>query len=114
MVNKNFQNEHESQSPIMSVSEAAQFLRITVPTVYAWVHERRIPHRHHGRRLVFSRNDLEKWSEAHAVAMLEPLTFPRNEVNQLHRNRHKHSKTMRSLKTERTADGSIFSDEKEN
>ena len=106
-----------SDNPIMTVSETAQLLRITVATVYAWVHERRIPHRHHGRRLVFARKDIERWSQSQAVTAREPLTFSIDQVNQPKRNqciRSKHA-SVGSLKTERTADVEpIFSNEKEN
>ena len=46
----------------MDVEEAAHFLRVKPATLYGWVHERRIPFRKHGRRLVFSVADIMSWS----------------------------------------------------
>lgn len=51
----------------MNLIEAAEFLRISSQTLYRWVHQRRIPVRKHGSRLVFSRADLERWSAAQAI-----------------------------------------------
>jgi len=48
--------------------EAAEMFGIRLATVYALVHERRIPHRRLGRRLVrFSVDDLEAWFNEHRV-----------------------------------------------
>ncbi|OFZ54538.1 MAG: hypothetical protein A2428_00335 [Bdellovibrionales bacterium RIFOXYC1_FULL_54_43] len=65
-------------SAIMSffdIDEAAEFLRIKPGTLYAWVHQRRIPFRKHGRRVVFFKPDLEGWSHDQAVAPVESPTF---------------------------------------
>lgn len=49
-------------------SEAAEMLGIRVATLYSLVHERRIPHRRLGKRLVrFSIEDLEGWFNEHRV-----------------------------------------------
>jgi excisionase family DNA binding protein len=46
----------------LSVSQAAEYLGITVSTLYNWVHARKIPFRKHGRKLVFNKASLERWS----------------------------------------------------
>jgi len=48
----------------LTLSEAAIFLRVTKSTIYAWVHQRRLPFRKHGRLLVFSIDELLAWSES--------------------------------------------------
>jgi excisionase family DNA binding protein len=55
----------------MEIEVAAEFLRVKRSTLYAWVHQRRIPHRKHGRRLVFARQELENWSLSQAVRPIE-------------------------------------------
>lgn len=54
----------------LDVIEAASFLKVRVATLYDWVHQRRIPYRKHGRRLVFKTEDLDQWSESQAVLPL--------------------------------------------
>lgn len=49
---------------LFDVAEAAAYLKVKPSTLYGWAHQRRIPFRKHGRRLVFSRSDLEAWSAA--------------------------------------------------
>ena len=48
---------------------AAEFLKVKISTIYAWVHQKRIPYRKHGRKLVFSISDLEEWSEYRRLEM---------------------------------------------
>ena len=56
----------------LNVIEAAAFLRVKKSTIYAWVHQRRLPFRKHGNRLVFSQIELEKWSNN---SKIEELPF---------------------------------------
>jgi excisionase family DNA binding protein len=58
----------DSSGEYLDIDQAAALLRVKPSTLYAWVHQRRLPFRKHGRRLVFSRHDLERWSAANAVA----------------------------------------------
>lgn len=60
-----------SEEKILNVKEAAAFLKVKPDTIYAWVHQRLIPYRKHGSRLVFSKRELEAWSEAQAVRPAE-------------------------------------------
>ena len=55
----------------ITAREAADFLSVSEQTIYKWVHERRIPYRKHGRKLVFSLVDLKRWSNANAVSPIE-------------------------------------------
>ena len=54
----------------LSIKDAASLLLISQPTLYRWVHERRIPYRKHGGRLVFAEADLIAWSDSQKT---EPL-----------------------------------------
>lgn len=55
----------------LGVQGAATLLGVRPCTIYAWVHQRRIPFRKHGRRVVFFRFDLLRWSERQAVSIDE-------------------------------------------
>jgi excisionase family DNA binding protein len=48
--------------PLMNVKEAAEFLHLAPKSLYAFVSERRIPYRKAGRRLLFSREELDAWT----------------------------------------------------
>lgn len=50
-------------SEYLDVLEAAALLRVRESTIYAWVHQRKLPFRKHGRRLAFLRADLQVWSD---------------------------------------------------
>jgi len=68
--------EITTQSEFLNVVEAAEFLRVKIATIYAWVHQRRIPFRRHGRRTIFSRKDLEAWSESQAISPVNHEILP--------------------------------------
>jgi excisionase family DNA binding protein len=40
---------------------AAQYLGFTIAAVYQLVHRRQIPHSKRGRRLIFDRQELDRW-----------------------------------------------------
>lgn len=63
------------ESPLLDLKEASAFLRLSPATLYDLVYKRKIPHRKHGRRLIFSRAELESWSLASAVPILEKPLF---------------------------------------
>jgi excisionase family DNA binding protein len=68
----------EQSSPFMTVRECAEYLRLDVSTIYSWVREENIPHRRHGRSIVFHREEIDAWSQARAkpvkgVAPLSPF-----------------------------------------
>lgn len=52
-----------SNDCLLDVNEAAELLRVSHRTVYAWVSQRRIPFRKAGRRLLFSREELVAWTQ---------------------------------------------------
>jgi excisionase family DNA binding protein len=52
--------------------DAAVFLGVPVGTLYAWVHQKRVPHVRFGRRAVrFDRAALRAWVESRAVEVRE-------------------------------------------
>ena len=63
-----------SSNTFLNIQEAAEFLRIKQSTLYAWVHQRRVPYRKHGRKVIFYRNDLLLWSERQQIPPMSELT----------------------------------------
>jgi excisionase family DNA binding protein len=51
-----------SNQAFLTVTEAAELLRVKIPTIYKWVQTRQIPYRKHGRLLCFDRQSLIDWS----------------------------------------------------
>jgi excisionase family DNA binding protein len=54
-------------APLMKVCDAAQYLAVSVSTLYGWVHQRRLPFVKVGRALRFDKNDLDAFIEANRV-----------------------------------------------
>lgn len=50
---------------ILSLREASRFLNISDRTIRKLVHEQAIPHRRAGKKLLFSRDALERWASGH-------------------------------------------------
>jgi excisionase family DNA binding protein len=53
--------ERASVETLLSVTEAAQVLRVSVHTLYGWTAEGRVPHVKLGRRTLFRPKELERW-----------------------------------------------------
>lgn len=58
---------------ILRVDEAANYLRIAVPTLYRWVEEQRIEHVRLGRRILFRREDLDNHIAERVVSPKEKI-----------------------------------------
>ena len=56
------QGDDQTNHRFLSVSEAAQLLRIAPKTLYGLVSQRRIPYRKAGRRLLFLESELVDWT----------------------------------------------------
>jgi len=57
-----------SEPKLMAYAEAAEFIGVTVGTMYSMVARRIVPHHRIGRRLVrFSRDDLRAWLQRNSV-----------------------------------------------
>jgi len=53
----------ESQDPLLTVAEAANMLRLAVPTIYGLVQRNQIPYIKKTKRLYFSERKLNEWLE---------------------------------------------------
>ena len=49
-------------SPFLTVAECAAYLRVAKGTLYAWVHKKKVPFRKLGAKLVFHREDVDRWT----------------------------------------------------
>jgi len=54
-------NSSETETNLMSITEAADFLNCSIPTIYNKVSKRKIPFHKQGKRLYFSKSELVKW-----------------------------------------------------
>lgn len=59
----------KTTSPFFNVSEAADFLRLSVPQLYRLTSEHRIPFIKCGKRVVFSAEKLSEWMDSQAVTV---------------------------------------------
>ncbi len=66
-------NHPFSQSPFMTVEEVAAYLRVQTSTVYGWKYRGLIGARKHGARLLFHRDEVERFSSANRVDPLPPI-----------------------------------------
>lgn len=57
----------KSNTEFLTIQEAADYLKVRPATLYAWVHQRTIPFRKHGSRVVFEAAELRAWSEKRRV-----------------------------------------------
>ncbi len=53
--------KQEKESDLMTLPEAAKYLRKAKPTVYGLVFRKKIPHIKKTGKLYFSRNQLDRW-----------------------------------------------------
>jgi len=61
------------QNELWDVKQAAEFLLLSVPTIYGLVHKRSIPHSKRGKRLYFRKDDLLKWIESNRRMTIDEL-----------------------------------------
>lgn len=57
-------NQPASADELLSISEAAKFLNLSVPTLYGKVSRKEIPVNKQGKRLYFYRSELADWIKA--------------------------------------------------
>ena len=69
---KNVQPQ-DPQEQFLSVDETAEFLNLSVPTIYSKVARREIPYMKRGKRLYFNRKDLEVYLKGGRVRTVQEL-----------------------------------------
>lgn len=58
---------------VMDAEECAGFLHCTMKTLYVWCSARKIPHFNTGKKLLFDKEEVEKWLESRRVKTNEQL-----------------------------------------
>ncbi len=58
---ENLQPKEPDENQLLTIQEAAEFLKVTVPSLYSKVSRKEIPVNKPGRRLYFYKNDLLDW-----------------------------------------------------
>lgn len=51
----------EEADQLLTIDEAAEFIKLSKPTVYSLVSRKEIPHSKKGKRLYFSKQELKDW-----------------------------------------------------
>lgn len=51
----------EQRDQMLTIQQAAEFLHLTVQTLYSYTHRNAIPFSRRGKRLYFTRSELEHW-----------------------------------------------------
>ena len=69
---KNVQPQ-DPQDQFLSVGETAEFLNLSVPTIYSKVSKRELPYMKRGKRLYFNRKDLETYLKGGRVKTVREL-----------------------------------------
>lgn len=54
----------QTEEQVLTVQEAAVFLKLAVPTLYGFAQRRKIPFSKRGKRLYFSKVELTEWIKA--------------------------------------------------
>ena len=59
---KSYESEHRNQEDeLLTIDEAAKFVKLSKPTLYGLVHKKSIPYNKKGKRLYFQKAELLDW-----------------------------------------------------
>lgn len=99
-------NSQTFMDHLLDVQEAAAFLRIKPSTLYGWVHQRRVPFRKHGSKVLFLMADLLAWSKSKEISPINGSSEPDFNIRG---NGIRRRKAASSLKTEQNRSRSMTS-----
>lgn len=54
---------------LLNINELSSLLQVSVPTLYRWVHEKKIPHVKLGGKLRFAAEDIENFVSQNSVSV---------------------------------------------
>lgn len=60
-------------SDFLNAEEAAEFLQLSIHTLYGKTSKREIPHTKRGKKLLFKRSELEQWIDQGRISTQEEL-----------------------------------------
>ena len=55
------ENQQDTQPRLLNISQVAEYLTLSVPTIYGLVSKSQIPYMKRGKRLYFSRDEVSEW-----------------------------------------------------
>ena len=67
-------NKKEGSDNLLTVDDAAQFLKVSIPTIYRWKSEGKLPFSKNGNKLYFFQNDLYDFIQRKRRPNLEELS----------------------------------------
>jgi excisionase family DNA binding protein len=70
--NESPQSDLEEEPPI-TITEAAEFLRLSKPTIYGLTHRRKIPSYRQGKQLYFFKSELLVWLRSNRRSTIEEM-----------------------------------------
>lgn len=70
---KTQQEHHSPYSDLLTIGQASEFLKLSVPTLYTKVSRREIPVNKRGKRLYFSRDELSTWIKSGRRKIIEEI-----------------------------------------
>ncbi len=73
---ENQQGQHSSYSDLLTIGQASEFLKLSVPTLYTKVSRGEIPVNKPGKRLYFSRDELSAWIKSGRKRTIEEIPPP--------------------------------------
>lgn len=77
-------NPHDPANDLMTISQAADLISLTIPSIYGLVHKRAIPFSKKGKRLYFSKAELLEWiREGRRKTMAEARRDPEQHLKPL-------------------------------
>lgn len=82
------QPKEQQDNQLLSITEAAEFLKVTVPALYTKVSRQQIPVSKPGKRLYFNKTELKKWILASRKKTLAELKIEAEEHIKI-RDKHK-------------------------
>jgi len=72
--------KNNSGSDLLCIAEASKYLNLAIPTLYGLVSNKIIPHMKKGKKLYFSRQELEEWIKS---GKRKTLAEKNDEINAL-------------------------------
>ncbi len=79
-------NQPSEENRFLSIKEAAEFIGLSVPTVYGLVHRKNIPCMKRNKRLYFSKQQLISWiKEGRKMTVSEIQSDARNSLSKIGR-----------------------------
>ncbi|MDQ1138631.1 helix-turn-helix domain-containing protein [Pedobacter agri] len=74
------QNSQRPRDDLLTIRQAAEFLSLSIPTLYTKVSRKEIPVNKRGKRLYFSTLELSEWIRSGRKKTSEEINSPTNDI----------------------------------